>query len=501
MSREAPVRFREGLGVKFPRATRLIAGNDVGVGPGGTKAVPNGNTGMSIGGLNGTTIGGTTAGAANIIAANNGDGIDDSSNNTLVEGNYIGTDFQGKAMGNQGRGLLVQNQDNTIGGTAQAAGNVIADNEYNGIFAPGSGTNGNAFLSNLVYNNGQLGISLGNGTTPTPNSPDEAPVNGNAADQNYPVLAAASTSGTSTEIVGSLNAGADTTYLLQFFASPQADPSGYGQGQVYLGSATVTTGTGGDDANDVNFDITVFNSAPAGDVVTATATDPSDDDTSEFAQDVPLQGISAVGVSIATSPVGSVDVGSTLTYTLTVSANGPGPATGVMVTDTLPQGIADNVSVTTSVAGVMPTIDNGVVSADLGTMAADTTATITIVVQPIAAAGSQLVNQAAVTTQGINTTPDDSTDSVTTTVVPSADLAFTLSGPDQVDLGQTVAYTLSVIDDGPSSASDVEITDTLPQDIGPDVTASIPGTTVTPTIANGIVTAVLGSLAPGAARR
>ena len=74
------------------------------------------------------------------------------------------------------------------------------------------------------------------------------------------------------------------TYTLDFYANPAgtANPSGYGQGQRYLGSAVVTiTGVSGS----TNFSVTLGASTNAGKIVTATATD-SSGDTSEFSADV-----------------------------------------------------------------------------------------------------------------------------------------------------------------------------------------------------------------------
>src|SRR5207302_1233878 len=92
-------------------SSNLIQGNLVGTDAAGTAAVPNvAGVGISIGGGSTNTIGGTTAGARNIISGNgaggNGHGIRfalDSTTDTgnLIQGNYIGTDINGTAaLGN-----------------------------------------------------------------------------------------------------------------------------------------------------------------------------------------------------------------------------------------------------------------------------------------------------------------------------------------------------------------------------------------------------------------
>ena len=94
--------------------------------------------------------------------------------------------------------------------------------------------------------------------------------------QNYPVLIGA-VQGSSTEIVGTLNSLPNATYTLDFYDNSASDPSGFGQGEVYLGFATVTT----DGSGNVRFDVTVSGASANGDIITATATDASGN-TSEF---------------------------------------------------------------------------------------------------------------------------------------------------------------------------------------------------------------------------
>jgi titin len=78
---------------------------------------------------------------------------------------------------------------------------------------------------------------------------------------------------------------------VEFFASPTADPSGHGQGQVYLGYTTVTT----DGSGNASFAALVLFAGPTGWVVSATATALTgtntvnmiaSGDTSEFSADV-----------------------------------------------------------------------------------------------------------------------------------------------------------------------------------------------------------------------
>ena len=193
----------------------------------------------------------------------------------------------------------MQNSDNTIGGTAAGAGNVIADNGQAGVAVVDNfngPTTGVEILSNSIYANQGLGIDLGDDGV-TPNHPG-GPVYGPNNLQNYPVLTSAVVASGKLTIVGSLNSAADTSYLIQFFANPTADPSGYGQGQVLIGSITVTT----DDNGNASFTET-FSKVPVGWYISATATDPIGD-TSEFAQDVQVTRVHASGSSSSSAVLG-----------------------------------------------------------------------------------------------------------------------------------------------------------------------------------------------------
>jgi hypothetical protein len=77
------------------------------------------------------------------------------------------------------------------------------------------------------------------------------------------------------------NSAPNTTFRFEFFENGACDPSGYGEGEVYLGWATWTTDAAGNASFTVFFDPPV----PPGHCVTATATDPNGN-TSEFSQPV-----------------------------------------------------------------------------------------------------------------------------------------------------------------------------------------------------------------------
>ena len=117
----------------------LVQGNQVGTDPSVTIAQPNGE-GIDVVGSSSNTIGGTAAGAANLISSNLGPGIElvrstqDSTAN-LIAGNLIGTTADGlHALGNQEDGILLDSATSTtIGGTSAGEGNVISGNLSNGV--------------------------------------------------------------------------------------------------------------------------------------------------------------------------------------------------------------------------------------------------------------------------------------------------------------------------------------------------------------------------------
>ncbi len=114
----------------------LIAGDKIGTDITGEHSLPNDEVGVSIASAPGTTIGGTTAAARNVISNNIGPGITvTSSPGSLIEGNDIGVDAAGTApMGNDGDGVLIDASSNdTIGGTAAAARNIISANLDSGL--------------------------------------------------------------------------------------------------------------------------------------------------------------------------------------------------------------------------------------------------------------------------------------------------------------------------------------------------------------------------------
>jgi trimeric autotransporter adhesin len=307
-----------------------VMGNYVGTDKNGSSALGN-NLGVLINGGSNNTVGGTEAGARNIISGNTpspafgqvGDGvyvISPGTSNNKVEGNYIGTDASGTGdLGNAGSGVRIDNQasNNTVGGTEAGARNIISGNggagafisasatgnevmgNYigtdasgtqplgntgNGVVIRGASSTGNSILSNSISDNGELGIDLVGGDETTfgvTRNDLKDPDRGANRLQNFPRLTSATTASGTTTINGSLSSRPRKTFTIQFFSSPSEDASTYGEGKTFLGQKQIMTSRDG--KRSFAFSTTL---PPGQQVVTATATNNATGDTSEFSRAV-----------------------------------------------------------------------------------------------------------------------------------------------------------------------------------------------------------------------
>jgi uncharacterized repeat protein (TIGR01451 family) len=153
----------------------------------------------------------------------------------------------------------------------------------------------------------------------------------------------------------------------------------------------------------------------------------------------------------------SVSSDTPLTFTMTVSNQGPVPATQVLLTTTLPQGSVQFLSVTPSQGTCSNTLP---ISCSLGTINAGSTATVILNVRAPSWAAT-LSNKAAVAGREIDTDQTNNTSVTTVTVTgPAADLRVNVVGsPDQVMINSNVVYTITVVNNGPSEAANVTLYD------------------------------------------
>lgn len=185
---------------------------------------------------------------------------------------------------------------------------------------------------------------------------------------------------------------------------------------------------------------------------------------------VTASGTSA-NLAITKTASGDVNAGQPLTYTLAVSNAGPDASTNVTVTDALSslintgglQSIATTQGTCTPAAPANGTSQN--VSCNLGTLNNGANATITITVLPNIAVTGVRANTASVTSPDIGDpvrTNNTATASSTVTAVVDLAAAKSATPSPSVAAGAPLTYVATITNNGPSSAQDVAMTDTLP---------------------------------------
>lgn len=270
----------------------VVKGNYIGMAADGLTPLGNsqryiGPGGMSIDNCAGTVVGGPEVGATNLISGNKNFGIFPDNNNGLtIQGNIIGPNWKGEPIPGLpqpgGIGLVGLNGpvlDALIGGTEPGEGNTIAYNGGPGVIIPAIAfldpvytyqSTTNTILGNSIHGN-STGDLYGGGIAETglgidiweftmnevyypviiiglgPSLNDIGDTDGGANGYiNFPVLGGATKSVDQTQITVQYSldvAGSPINrYRIEFFGNDEADPSGYGEGQTYLGSATTGTG-------------------------------------------------------------------------------------------------------------------------------------------------------------------------------------------------------------------------------------------------------------------
>ncbi len=280
----------------------------------------------------GNTIGGPNPGDGNIISGNNFEGIVFvNSNDNTVQGNFIGTDaghtllIPNGTPANDNSGIYGTGNNNIIGGLIAGEGNYILGNNGDGIFWEGGVDNSiignviafntergvniafgsrNQIRQNSIYSNGDLGIDLGdNGITVNDFQDSDAGVN---ALQNFPLITSAQSDGCNNlSLQGALQSNINTNdYTIEFFSNSEADISGNGEGQTYLGEVLVNTsgaGVGG-------FQTQLSQQVPVGSFISATATS-AILNTSELSTAVEVTLLDAPGEISLASDNASIDEG------------------------------------------------------------------------------------------------------------------------------------------------------------------------------------------------
>jgi hypothetical protein len=234
--------------------------------------------------------------------------------NNMVTSNIIGlaidavTPLQnlchGVAVGEYGPGQWGCAIYNIVG-----PGNIIAYNGWDGVSVWEDGidnvnADGNHITMNSIFINDSLGIDLQNDGV-TANDGGDLDTGPNQ-EVNFPVINSAVYSAGSTTISGSLDIDTDPTAATIEIFKANPDPTGYGEGETYLGATTP------DASGNWNVIVTGLN---PGDYVTATTTD-LNMNTSEFSLNYMIDYITVV------SPNGGENVLAGSTQNITWTSNG-----------------------------------------------------------------------------------------------------------------------------------------------------------------------------------
>jgi CSLREA domain-containing protein len=266
-----------GSGIELLGASdNRVEGNLIGTDASGTELVGN-SIGIYMSGAFDNLVGGTASGAGNVISGNNRGVEIDAGSGNRIQGNFIGTGRnRTEQLGNRFVGIdLLYVAGNTVGGETAAAANTIAFNGQHGVRVEGDAqSTGNRILRNSIFSNAGLGIDLGLDGEPTPNDADDADTGANGL-QNSPAITAARASGDTTVVKGTLDSTRTRTFTVQFYSNP---PAATDEGKKFLGQKVVTT----DAEGRASFTFRPKLRVGAGQFVTATATDDSTGDTSEF---------------------------------------------------------------------------------------------------------------------------------------------------------------------------------------------------------------------------
>ena len=204
-------------------AGNVILGNYIGVDITGAAALGNAGQGIAIQGAS-NTIGGTAAGAGNVISGNAAEGIlitGTTAASNLVQGNYIGTDATGMApLGNALDGVLISAgaDTNVIGGTNATYRNVISGNTGNGVRITGVGTLSNDIRWNYIGINANATATLGNAQDGIriDGSADNVDIYNNTIGGNLGDGIQVDGSGTNSTIIRVNEIGTDSTWTQDF---------------------------------------------------------------------------------------------------------------------------------------------------------------------------------------------------------------------------------------------------------------------------------------------
>jgi uncharacterized repeat protein (TIGR01451 family) len=156
-----------------------------------------------------------------------------------------------------------------------------------------------------------------------------------------------------------------------------------------------------------------------------------------------------------------VIAGSALSYTLTVANAGPDATSGLMtIANTFPAGVT---AFTFSGAGwSCGSIVSGFASCSTTAGLAPSSSAPPLILSMTAPSSAFATDSATVTPLTADPNATNNTAAQTVTVTQQANLSITKSGPGTVNAGQSIIYTVTITNAGPSSAAGVSVADLTP---------------------------------------
>ena len=250
----------------------------------------------------------------------------------------------------------------------------------------------------------------------------------------------------------------------------------------------------------VEIEVTADEDVDINDVANVTSPTPDPDPSNNQAEEsISVQAIA--DLSIDKDGPATATAGTDITYTMTITNDGPSTATGVIIEDNLSAGV-DILSVTASGgatcnAGVpgdaaRPTV------CSFGNLVDGASRTMSIEAHIHPDFVGALHNDTRVSSSTVDDDLSNNLDTIVTDVTGSADLSVTKTdSPDPVLAGDPLTYTITVTNGGPSTAEDVVVTDELPDDVTFVEGVDGNGATVCALIQPGEVACELGDMEPG----
>jgi uncharacterized repeat protein (TIGR01451 family) len=178
------------------------------------------------------------------------------------------------------------------------------------------------------------------------------------------------------------------------------------------------------------------------------------------------------------------DVNAQITYTATITNNGPLAAAGVTVTDTFPAGVTVN----SAVSSQGPCTVAQTVTCTVGAMA--NLAVVTVTIKATATVAMTLMNTVTANATTPDPIPGNNSFTTSTTVLGAAPATITMAAPSDVELGASLSYQIQVSNPGGTTLTGIAVTDTLPGSL--NAASLSPGCTGT-----NAITCAIGTLTAG----